>query len=63
MLTFDASDFPANSLITDVDVSITWFKTSGSCTTPTAGNTFNEEVNFRINGPASNQVLATSIPP
>ncbi|MCB1635878.1 MAG: DUF11 domain-containing protein, partial [Xanthomonadales bacterium] len=63
MLTFDASDFPANSLITDVDVSITWFKTSGSCTMPTAGSTFNEEVNFRINGPASNQVLATSIPP
>ena len=47
-VTFTAADFPVGSVITDVDVSIAWFKTDGSCTTPLSGNAFHSETNFRI---------------
>ncbi|AKS40466.1 GEVED domain-containing protein [Wenzhouxiangella marina] len=55
---FTAADFPPGSVITDVDVSVVWFKTDGSCNTPGTGNSFHDETNFRIDGPGSNQILA-----
>ncbi len=57
-VTFSASDFAAGVCqVADVNVSITWAKTDGTCTSPGTGNSFHSETNFRIDGPAGNEVL------
>ena len=57
-VTFSASDFtPGVCQVADVNVSITWAKTDGTCTVPGTGNSFHQETNFRIDGPAGNVVL------
>ncbi|MDG1332086.1 MAG: T9SS type A sorting domain-containing protein [Crocinitomicaceae bacterium] len=57
-LSFSAADFTAGVCqIADVNVSITWAKTDGSCTAPGTGNSFHSETNFRIDGPAGNEIL------
>tara|TARA_R110000850_G_scaffold218852_1_gene344376 strand:- start:201 stop:4634 length:4434 start_codon:yes stop_codon:yes gene_type:complete len=58
-VTFTTADFPAGSIITDVNVSINWLKTDGSCAAPATGGSFHNETNFRINNPSSNVILAT----
>jgi large repetitive protein len=55
---FPAGDFPAGALITDVNVSILWTKTDGSCEAQAAGSAFHNETSFVIQGPGSNQTLA-----
>lgn len=57
-VTFSAADFTNGYCqITDVDVSITWLKTDGTCSVPAAGNPFHNETSFRIDGPAGNNVI------
>ncbi len=59
-VTFVAGDFtPGCTTITDVEISIDWLKTDGSCGAPGAGNSFHNETNFRIDGPAAMEILAT----
>jgi len=57
-VTFTAADFPTGTVITDVNVSITWLKTDGSCGAPGTGNSFHNETNFRVNGPSTQSILA-----
>jgi len=57
-VTFTASDFPLGCIISDVNVSISWLKTAGSCAAPGAGNSFHDETNFRLDGPTSQVILA-----
>lgn len=57
-LTFTANDFTQGCEVTSVIVSVTWAKTDGSCTTPGGGNSFHDQSNFRLDGPARNEVLA-----
>lgn len=59
-VTFTTNDFPNSALIIDVDVSIVWHKTDGSCSNPDTGNPFHEETNFRIDGPSQNVILANT---
>ncbi|GAB5539265.1 MAG: hypothetical protein Salg2KO_13680 [Salibacteraceae bacterium] len=59
-VTFTTSDFTTGCLITDVNVSITWAKTDGSCTVPGNGNSFHGETNFRLDGPNGTQVILAS---
>ena len=57
-VTFSAADFSAGVCqVADVDVSITWAKTDGTCTAPGTGSSFHSETNFRIDGPAGNEIL------
>ncbi|MCF6308655.1 MAG: HYR domain-containing protein [Flavobacteriaceae bacterium] len=58
-VSFTAADFPLGGIITDVNVSISWLKTDGTCTLPTSGNSFHNETSFRVNGPVSQSILAT----
>lgn len=57
-VTFTTADFPAGSIITDVNVSINFLKTDGTCAAPATGNSFHNETNFRINSPSSAVILA-----
>lgn len=57
-VTFTTADFPAGSVITDVNVSINFLKTDGSCAAPATGGSFHDETNFRINSPSSSVILA-----
>ncbi|MBL4669193.1 MAG: hypothetical protein JKY30_08015, partial [Flavobacteriales bacterium] len=56
-VTFVASDFPTGCVVSDVNVSITWAKTDGTCTAPGTGSSFHNETNFRIDGPTGNEIL------
>lgn len=57
-VSFSAADFSSGVCqVADVNVSITWAKTDGSCTAPGTGNSFHSETNFRIDGPAGNEIL------
>lgn len=55
---FTTGDFTSGCKISDVDVTINWAKTDGSCTSPGGGCSFHEETSFRIDGPAGNEILA-----
>ena len=57
-LSFSSSDFASGCMISDVDVTINWAKTDGSCTSPGTGDSFHAETNFRIDGPPGNEILA-----
>jgi len=59
-VSFDATDFGVASEITDVDVSITWFKTDGSCNAPGVSNSFHGETSFRLDGPSGTNVVIAS---
>jgi Secretion system C-terminal sorting domain len=57
-VTFSAADFAGGACqITDVNVSITWAKTDGTCFAPLTGNSFHNETSFRIDGPTGNNVI------
>ncbi len=57
-VTFSAADFTAGVCqVADVNVSITWAKTDGTCTSPGTGSSFHSETNFRIDGPVGNEIL------
>jgi uncharacterized repeat protein (TIGR01451 family) len=56
-VSFDATDFGPNSEITDVEVTITWLKTDGTCNAPGAGDPFPRETSFRLDGPGGNNVV------
>lgn len=57
-VTFSAADFNAGVCqVSDVNVSITWAKTDGTCTAPATGSSYHNEVSFRIDGPAGNEIL------
>jgi hypothetical protein len=59
-VTFMAADFtPGCTTITDIDVSIDFLKTDGTCGAPGAGCSFHNETNFRIDGPAAMEILAS----
>ena len=45
------TDFPAGSLIEDVNVTIEWTKTDGSCGSPGSGGAFHNETAFELSGP------------
>ncbi|MBI1286578.1 MAG: HYR domain-containing protein [Flavobacteriales bacterium] len=55
------SQFASGCAISDVEVVIHWSKTGGSCANPTGtGCSYFNEVNYRLNGPSNNEVLAVS---
>lgn len=57
-VTFSAADFTSGFCqITDVNVSITWLKTDGTCDVPLTGSSFHGETNFRLDGPSGNNVI------
>jgi DNA-binding protein Fis len=57
-VSFSAADFTGGYCqVTDVNVSITWAKTDGTCEVPGTGNSFHNESNFRIDGPTGNNVI------
>lgn len=60
-ITFSRSDFSSGCRVTDVNVSITWAKTDGTCTSPDIGLSYHEETSFRLDGPTGNQEIL--IPP
>lgn len=55
-VTFSAGDFPAGAVVTDVDVTINFLKTDGSCTVPATGSAFHGETNFALRSPTGTQV-------
>ena len=57
-VTFTVADYPGGGIISDVDVSITWHKTDGTCGSPATGSSFHNETSFRIDGPAGTVWLA-----
>ena len=57
-LNFTAADFPDGCEIIDVNVTINWLKTDGSCAAPGTGSSFHNETNFRLAGPSSQVILA-----
>ncbi|MDC0304049.1 HYR domain-containing protein, partial [Flavobacteriales bacterium] len=56
-LSFTTADFTQGCQITDVNVTVRWAKTDGTCSSPGTGNSFHSETNFRIESPLSNEVL------
>ncbi len=57
-VSFSTADFTLGACeVTDVNVSITWAKTDGTCTAPGTGSSFHNETNFRIDGPTGNNVI------
>lgn len=56
-VTFAPGAFPANAVITDVDVSINFLKTDGDCSAPAPGNPYHNETSFRIVGPTGTEVV------
>ena len=50
-LTFPQSQFTAGCSVTDVNVTIRWAKTSGTCTAPLTDNSYHSETGFRLVGP------------
>ncbi len=54
---FNLANFPVGAVITDVDVSINFLKTDGSCAAPGTGNAFHDETSFRIQSPTGAQVV------
>ena len=47
------SGFANNSLITDVNVTVTWTKTDGSCGSQSSGNAFHAETFMELRGPST----------
>ena len=57
-VTFTPADFSGGVCqIADVNISITWAKTDGTCVAPGTGSSFHNETSFRIDGPLSNEIL------
>jgi len=56
-VTFSSADFTTGCLITDVNITITWAKTDGTCAAPGNGNSFHEETSFRLDGPDGTTVI------
>ena len=59
-VSFATSDFPSNSVISKVTVSIDWTKTDGTCANPNTGNAYHGETSFRLDGPLGNVILAVN---
>jgi hypothetical protein len=60
MVDFTAADFPGGATIIDVDVSIDFLKTDGTCASPGTGAAYHGETNFRLqSGTGSRVVLAS----
>ena len=57
-VSFTSGDFTAGCEVTDVDVTIGWAKTDGTCQAPGGGNSFHAETSFRVNGPSGSEILA-----
>ncbi len=55
--TFNTSDFTSGCMVTDVNVSVTFAKTDGTCASPGTGNSFHAETSFRLDGPDGTQVI------
>jgi uncharacterized protein YjdB len=56
---FTTADFPSGARITDVNVTVDFLKTDGTCANPRTGAAFHNEINFRLRGPGSRrQILA-----
>lgn len=60
-LTFNSADFGSGCVVSDVNVSIRWAKTDGTCGAPGIGNSFHAETSFRLDGPTGNNEIL--IPP
>lgn len=56
-ITFTANDFGPSATITDVDITINFLKTDGSCASPGSGFAFHDETSFRLAGPGNRQVV------
>ncbi len=57
MVDFAAGAFPPGAVITDVDVTINFLKTDGSCAAPASADAYHAETSFRIQGPTNTQVV------
>jgi hypothetical protein len=56
-VTFNAAQFPAGALVSDVNIAINFLKTDGTCASPATGSAFHNETNFRLQGPTGVQVV------
>lgn len=57
-VSFASNDFQGCK-VSDVDVTINWAKTDGTCASPLGGDSYHGETSFRINGPTGNaEILA-----
>ena len=56
-LTFTQSDFSQGCQITDVNVTVRWAKTSGTCSAPLTDNSYHSETNFRVDAPSGGNVV------
>lgn len=57
-VTFSQGMFSQGCVISDVDVTINWAKTAGTCSSPTGGASYHGETSYRVNSPLGNQILA-----
>jgi hypothetical protein len=55
-LIFTGADFPAGSSIRDVNISIRFIKTAGTCANPVGGPPYNDEILFRLTSPSGTGV-------
>ncbi|CAL2103368.1 exported protein of unknown function [Tenacibaculum sp. 190130A14a] len=59
-ITFNSADFPNGTNIENVQVSITWTKTDGTCAVQDTGSAFHDETGFDLQGPGGTvQIAAT----
>ncbi|MEQ3674735.1 MAG: hypothetical protein ABNH19_06110, partial [Dokdonia sp.] len=59
-VSFTGADFATGSVISDINVTIVWAKTDGTCTAPGTGNSFHGETSMRLDGPSVQEPL---VPP
>lgn len=57
-VSFNSGDFTSGCKIDDVNVTINWAKTDGTCSAPGSGSSYHEETSFRIDGPGHQEILA-----
>ena len=57
-VTFNQGDFTNGCIVSDVDVTISWAKTDGTCTNPGSGNSNHQESSFSVTGPGGTEILA-----
>ncbi len=50
-------DFTQGCTVTDVNVSVRFAKTAGTCLSPTGGNSYHNETSFRLQSPDGTQVI------
>jgi uncharacterized repeat protein (TIGR01451 family) len=61
-LIFTGADFPAGSSIRDVNISIRFIKTAGTCANPVGGPPYNDEILFRMTFDNAASAVPSGVP-